>query len=145
MSAEHLARGYVAGPGQGVPGSGSEVKASGRSTSGSLTVMEITVDQGPPRHTHTREDESLYLFTGTLEVECGEDRFQAGPESFVFLPRNLPHAFHSIGGPATGLLIVGPAGWTNTSPSCMQHCSRTPVHGRLRRSRCQRRARRRRG
>jgi mannose-6-phosphate isomerase-like protein (cupin superfamily) len=111
MTDEHLIHGYVVGPHQGVPGGGPEVKASGRSTGGSLTVIEIVVDgQGPPRHTHTREDESLYVFTGTLAVECGKDRFEAGPGSFVFLPRDLAHTFRSVGGAATGLLIVAPGG-----------------------------------
>jgi len=107
---EPVTRGYVVGPGEGAPGRGPEVKASGRSTAGSLTVIEATIDGGPPRHTHTREDESFYVLTGTLEVECGDDRFRAGPGSFVFLPRNLPHVFRSLGGPATALLIVTPGG-----------------------------------
>jgi mannose-6-phosphate isomerase-like protein (cupin superfamily) len=50
------------------------------------------------------------VLTGTLEVECGGDRFQAGPGSFVFLPRNQPHAFRTVGGPATALLIATPGG-----------------------------------
>jgi mannose-6-phosphate isomerase-like protein (cupin superfamily) len=62
------------------------------------------------RNTHTREDESLYVFTGALYVECGQDRFEAGPGSFVFLPRKLPHLFRSIGGPASALLMVTPGG-----------------------------------
>jgi quercetin dioxygenase-like cupin family protein len=110
VSNQPVTRGYVVGPGEGVPGRGPEVKASGQSTSGSLTVIEITIDGGPPRHTHSREDESLYCLTGTLDVECGEDRFRAGPGSFVFLPRNLPHAFRSVDGPAAALLIVTPGG-----------------------------------
>jgi quercetin dioxygenase-like cupin family protein len=106
-----MVHGYVLGPHQGAPDRGSDVKASGRSTANSLTVMDLTVDtHGPPRHTHTREDESVYVFTGALEVECGEDRFQAGPGSFVFLPRDVPHTFHAIDGVATGLLIVTPGG-----------------------------------
>jgi mannose-6-phosphate isomerase-like protein (cupin superfamily) len=105
-----VARGYVVGPGEGVPDRGPEVKASGRSTGGSLTLIEVAIDGGPPRHTHTREDESFHVLSGTLEVECGDDRFQAGPGSFVFLPRNLPHAFRSVGGPARALLIVTPGG-----------------------------------
>jgi mannose-6-phosphate isomerase-like protein (cupin superfamily) len=105
-----VTRGYVVGPGEGVPGRGRDVKASGRSTGGSLTVIEATIDGEPPRHTHSREDESFYILTGTLDVECGEDRFRAGPGSFVFLPRNLPHVFRSVGGPATALLIVTPGG-----------------------------------
>jgi mannose-6-phosphate isomerase-like protein (cupin superfamily) len=105
-----VTRGYVVGPGEGVPGRRPEVKASGRSTGGSLTVIETTIDGGPPRHTHSREDESFYVLEGTLDVECGEERFRAGPGSFVFLPRNLPHAFRTVGGPATALLVVTPGG-----------------------------------
>jgi quercetin dioxygenase-like cupin family protein len=110
MSYEPVIRGYAVGPGEGVPDAGHEVKASGRSTGGTLTVIEITVDQGPPKHTHTREDESFYVLTGALYVECGQDRFEAGPGSFVFLPRNLPHLFRSVGGTATALLMVTPGG-----------------------------------
>jgi mannose-6-phosphate isomerase-like protein (cupin superfamily) len=110
MSNESILRGYAVGAGEGVPDRDSEVKASGRSTGGSLTVIEVAVDEGPPRHTHTREDESFYVFTGTLQVECGDDTFEAGPGSFVFLPRDLAHTFRSIGGPATALLIVTPGG-----------------------------------
>jgi mannose-6-phosphate isomerase-like protein (cupin superfamily) len=110
MSNEPVIRGFVVGPGEGVPDRGRDVKASGLSTGGSLTVMEIAVDGGPPRHIHTREDESFYVFTGAVHVECGDDRFEAGPGSFVFLPRNLPHTFRSVGGPATALLIVTPGG-----------------------------------
>ena len=110
MPNEPVTSGYVVGPNEGVPDRGPEVKASGRSTGGSLTLIEVAIDGGPPRHTHTREDESFYVLTGTLDVECGEDRFQAGPGSCVFLPRNLPHVFRSVGGPATALLIVTPGG-----------------------------------
>jgi quercetin dioxygenase-like cupin family protein len=111
MSDANLIRGYVVGPDEGVPGSSTDVKASGRSTGGTVTVMEMLVDgQGPPRHTHTREDESVYVLTGTLDVECGSDRFEAGPGSFVFLPRGLPHTFHAIDATASGLLIVTPGG-----------------------------------
>jgi hypothetical protein len=45
-----------------------------------------------------------------LDVRCGDDRFQAEPGGFVFLPRQIPHEFQSVGGPATGLLIVTPGG-----------------------------------
>ena len=111
MSAEYQAHGFVTRPDEGVPGRGPEVKASGHTTRGSLTVMDMVVDGlGPPPHVHTREDESIYVLTGKLEVECGEDRMVAGPGSFVFLPRDVAHTFRSIDGTATGLLIVTPGG-----------------------------------
>ncbi len=110
MPNQPVTRGYVVGPGEGVADRSPRVKASGRSTGGSLTLIETTIDGGPPRHTHSREDENFYVLTGALEVQCGDDRFWAGPGSFVFLPRNLPHGFRSVGGPATALLIVTPGG-----------------------------------
>jgi mannose-6-phosphate isomerase-like protein (cupin superfamily) len=110
MNYEAVTRGYVVARGEGVPERTPDVKASGQSTGGSLTVMELVIDGGPPRHTHTREDESFYVFTGIFDVHCGDDRFQAGPGAFVFLPRNVPHLFRSVGGPATALLIATPGG-----------------------------------
>jgi hypothetical protein len=74
-----------------VPGREPDVKASGQSTGGSLTVIEAMIDGGPPRHTHSREDESFYVLTGTLDVECGEDRFRAGP-GVVCVPAAQPAA-----------------------------------------------------
>jgi quercetin dioxygenase-like cupin family protein len=103
-------RGYAVAPGEGVQGRGRDVKASGLSTGGNLTVIEIAIDGGPPRHAHTHEDESLYVFSGVLDVECGDDRFRAEPGGFVFLPRLVPHAFVSVDGPASALLIVTPGG-----------------------------------
>jgi mannose-6-phosphate isomerase-like protein (cupin superfamily) len=107
---EATPRGYAVAPGVGVPGRGRDVKASGQSTGGNLTVIEIAIDGGPPRHTHTYEDESLYVFTGGLDIECGDDRFHVEAGGFVFLPRRVPHAFVSVDGPATALLVVTPGG-----------------------------------
>src|SRR5512132_2006874 len=44
MLAKRVATGYAVGPGQGVPHRGRDVKASGQSTGGTLTVIEITID-----------------------------------------------------------------------------------------------------
>jgi mannose-6-phosphate isomerase-like protein (cupin superfamily) len=103
-------RGYVLGPGAGVAGSGPDVKATAAVTAGALTVMESTVTQGPPRHVHAREDECFYVIDGTVVVTRGEDVFEAGPRSFVFLPRGIPHTFHAAGGQADLLLIAVPGG-----------------------------------
>ncbi len=110
MPNESVVRGYALGPGEALPGGRPDVRASRRSTGGSLTLLEATIDGGPPRHMHTREDESFYVLTGALEVECGEDVFRAEPGSFVFLPRNVPHGLRSIDGPATTLVIATPGG-----------------------------------
>ena len=52
---------------------------------------------GPGRHVHTHEDEGIYVVTGVLTVEVGDDRYEVGPESFVWLPREVPHVFANLG------------------------------------------------
>lgn len=51
---------------------------------------------GPGKHVHTHEDEALYVLSGTLTVEVGSERYDAGPESYVFLPRGVPHVFGNL-------------------------------------------------
>jgi len=106
-------RGYILDAHHGLAKSQPDLKASAESTSGQLTVITLSIDGGPPRHTHTREDESIYLLAGRLAVECDGQEFAATPGSFVYLPRGRPHTFRSIGGTARGLLIITPAGLEN--------------------------------
>jgi len=61
---------------------------------------------GPARHVHTHEDEALYVITGTLTVEIGDDRHDAGPESYVFMPRGLPHVFGNLGEEPVHALVL---------------------------------------
>src|SRR5262249_18894243 len=103
-------RGYILDASHGLAPSQPDLKASAGSTGGLLTVLTFSVDGGPPRHTHSREDESIYLLAGRLAVECDGQDFVATPGSFVFLPRGRPHTFSSVGGTARGLLIITPAG-----------------------------------
>ncbi len=103
---------YVLGPGQGVPGFGADVKASHASTGGALTAMESRTRGGAPMHVHSREDECFYVVEGTIIGRCGEDTFEAGPRSFVFLPRGIPHSWDVGGeGIATALIITVPGGF----------------------------------
>jgi mannose-6-phosphate isomerase-like protein (cupin superfamily) len=103
-------RRYVLAADQGLAPDRPDLKASADSTGGYLTVFTLSVDGGPPRHAHTREDESIYLFSGLLEVECDGEEFEAAPGSFVFLPGQRPHTFRSVGGTARGLLLITPGG-----------------------------------
>jgi quercetin dioxygenase-like cupin family protein len=101
-------KGYLLQAGEGV--SDSSTKASGASTNGSLTLIESRTTGGAPLHIHTREDEYFYVLEGTLTVRLGDDRFEAGPRSFVFLPRNIPHEWDVVGDEATLLMMTIPAG-----------------------------------
>lgn len=101
--------GYVLTPEQGVDERGAEVKCSNRSTGGSLAMYRTDVDgQGPPLHQHVHEDETIVVLDGTMEVACGDDTWQGGPDTVFFLPRGLPHTFRSVDGPATILFMVTP-------------------------------------
>jgi len=105
-----MAEGYTVGPGEGLPGRDPALKASRASTGGSLTLIESRLQHGPPLHIHAYEDESFYILDGSLTVTCGREVFQAGPGSFVFLPRQVPHTFHPNEDEATVLLIGTPGG-----------------------------------
>lgn len=101
--------GYVLAPDQGVDERGAEVKCSNRSTGGSLAMYRTVVDgQGPPRHQHVHEDETIVVLEGTMEVDCGDDTWQGGAGTVFFLPRGVAHTFRSVAGAATILFVVTP-------------------------------------
>jgi quercetin dioxygenase-like cupin family protein len=75
--------------------------------------MEFNVapGTGPVPHRHSREDESFYILDGLLEFRIGERIFTAGPGSFLFAPKGIPHTFKNVGTtPARALVIISPAG-----------------------------------
>ena len=61
---------------------------------------------GPRRHVHTHEDESIYVASDVLTVEVGDERYEAGPESLVWLPRGVPHVFANLGDEEVRTLAV---------------------------------------
>jgi quercetin dioxygenase-like cupin family protein len=107
-----ITSGYVLAAGRGLAQHSDDpgIKASAASTGGSLTLIESRLTTGPPRHVHTNEDESFYVVDGALTAYCGDDVLPAGPGSFVFLPRGVPHHFTVDSGTATVLLIATPGG-----------------------------------
>lgn len=104
-----LHAGVALGPDQLVAGRDAEVRLSAATSGGSLALYRSVVDgEGPPRHTHTHEDETIYVLDGHVEAECGEELLRGGAGSTIFLPRGLVHTFRSLDGPATMLFIVTP-------------------------------------
>jgi len=52
---------------------------------------------GPGLHVHSREDEAVFVISGTMTFVVGERRFESGPGSLVWLPREVPHVFANLG------------------------------------------------
>jgi mannose-6-phosphate isomerase-like protein (cupin superfamily) len=105
------------GPGEGEPvwflANRMTVKATARSTGGAFGLLESLIAPGfsPPLHIHHAEDESFWVLEGTVTMRCGDRTFRAGPGSFVFLPRNVPHTFVVEGDtPARMLTLLTPGG-----------------------------------
>jgi quercetin dioxygenase-like cupin family protein len=88
------------------------IKATAETTGGHLCLIETNAPagHGPPLHVHHDEHEAFYVLAGTLEVQCGDERYRAGAGAFVFLPRGIPHTFRVVGGPARMLTLATPGG-----------------------------------
>src|SRR5215831_10843615 len=106
---------YAPGEGQAVwfLGNHMTIKATGGSTGGAFGLVESLIAPGfsPPLHVHHREDESFWVLEGEVTMRCGDKTFRAGPGSFVFLPRDVPHSFVVEGdAPVRMLTLLTPGG-----------------------------------
>lgn len=70
-------------------------KATSDATHGQLWVQEAVGARGyaSPVHRHTREDESFYVIDGEISFYVGDNVIRAEPGSFLWAPREVPHAF----------------------------------------------------
>ena len=117
MGESATAHAVVLGPGEGTPiwflGNLMVVKATVQSTNGAYGLLESLVRAGasPPLHIHHREDEAFWVLEGSLTIRCGDETFQVGAGSYVFLPRGVPHTFRVDGDtPARMLTLLTPGG-----------------------------------
>ena len=66
---------------------------------------------GPPPHVHSREDETFYIVSGSLEILLGDRTHLAKAGDFVYIPRGTVHRFKNVGsGAAVQLVTFSPAG-----------------------------------
>lgn len=66
---------------------------------------------GPPPHVHSREDETFYVVSGSLEILLGDKTHRAKAGDFVYIPRGTVHRFKNVGsGNAVQLVTFSPAG-----------------------------------
>jgi mannose-6-phosphate isomerase-like protein (cupin superfamily) len=73
--------------------------ATAARTGGSLGFLEATfpVGSGVAMHIHHTEDEVVFVLEGEFLFVVEESRVEAGPGTFVFVPRGIPHGFKSVG------------------------------------------------
>lgn len=82
------------------------------SRSGGLGVFELTVPAGsnvPPPHSHSGNEECVYVLEGTLRYTVGDETRDLGPGQSMSTPKGVVHAFaNPFPGSARALIIQSP-------------------------------------
>jgi quercetin dioxygenase-like cupin family protein len=93
-------------------GSSAELKLAGEQSGGDWAVVEWRLRAGdePPIHTHTREDEAIYVIEGAITAYVGEEKIDVEAGSYGALPKNVPHGLTVRGEEARLLVTLEPAG-----------------------------------
>ena len=63
-----------------------------------------------PIHTHTREDETIYVLDGAITAFVADQRIEVEAGSYTALPKNVPHGLSVRGEEARLLITLKPAG-----------------------------------
>ena len=94
-------------------GSSVEMKVESSQSGGDYGAVLWTVRAGeePPLHTHSREDELVYVVQGQLIARVGDARVDVGPGAYAALPRGVPHTIEVVGDQATLLVSFVPGGF----------------------------------
>lgn len=90
------------------PGDLYSLLVTGKETNNAFFQFEAIVPKGggPPPHVHTREDESFYVVSGSLEILLGDKTYQAKRGDFVYIPRGTVHRFKNVGGDVAVQLVT---------------------------------------
>ena len=88
------------------------LKATAEQTDGRYALVEILAPggYGSVLHVHHQEDEGFWILEGELTFYVGDQTIMARPGSFLFGPKDVPHAFTVDSGPARLLFVLSPAG-----------------------------------
>ena len=96
-------------------GTTTSLRATSATTGGAFGLVEgheMPPGFESPYHMHTKEDEAFYVLEGEMAFVCGGTWMSAGPGTYVFGPRGIPHGFKVTGnGPARMLLLCSPGGF----------------------------------
>lgn len=90
------------------------LKATGEQTGGAFSLVDELCPPGyaTPFHIHHAEDETFYILEGEVTIFCGDQKIKAGPGTYVYGPREIPHGFRIEGTqPGRLLILATPAGF----------------------------------
>ena len=105
-----------------LPGEGPLVAAAGdlyrflgvsNDTDGTYALWhaQVPAGGGPPAHLHRREDEAMFVLSGSVTFRSDGSEETLGPGGFVLLPAGTNHQFaNDTDETATLLILVAPAG-----------------------------------
>ena len=93
-------------------GSSIEIKVESSQSGGEYGAVLWTVRAGeePPMHTHSREDELVYVVEGQLIAQVGDSSVEVGAGAYAALPRGVPHTIKVVGDQAILLATFVPGG-----------------------------------
>lgn len=83
------------------------VKVRADDTGGAYSVFEdlIPPGAGPVPHTHTKEDETIFVLEGELRAWLGGKQYDVKAGDFVHMPRGVQHYFKNVSEKPTRLLL----------------------------------------
>lgn len=79
------------------------------SQNGSLGIFELTVPPGsnvPPPHSHSNNEELVYVLEGTLRYRVGAEVRDLAPGEAMHTPRGVVHAFSNTSDRTARALII---------------------------------------
>lgn len=93
-------------------GSTAELKIEGSASGGDYAVVRWHVHAGdePPIHSHSREEETVYVLDGAVTAYVGDQTIEVQAGSYAALPKEIPHGVRVHGESATLLVTLAPAG-----------------------------------
>lgn len=82
------------------------------SRTGSIGMFELTVPPGsnvPPPHSHSNNEECVYVLNGTLRYTVGSETRDLTPGESMSTPKGVTHGFSNpFNEPATALIVLSP-------------------------------------
>lgn len=103
-------------------------KVSSAETNGNLFVLQHTsmTPGGPALHLHMAQEEWFYVEEGEVLVQLGDKQMTLKPGDTALVPRNTPHAFTTVRGPAKMTVAFSPAG--NIEQYFVESAQPSPLH-----------------